>query len=53
MTEEAAKRLGFNAKGLDMDGVVRRDNLSLEESTRHLRETVLEDKVTTGDPKGE
>jgi uncharacterized protein YbjQ (UPF0145 family) len=53
MTEEAVKRLGFNAKELEADGVVSRDNLSLEESARHQGDTVSEDKVTTGDPKWE
>jgi hypothetical protein len=53
MTEEAVKRVGFNAKGLDADGVVSGDNLSLDESTRHQGDTEPEDKVTTGDPKCE
>jgi hypothetical protein len=53
MTEEAVKRVGFNAKGLNVDGVVSRDNLSLDESTRHQGDTESADKVTTGDPKCE
>jgi hypothetical protein len=53
MTEEAVKRFEFHANELDADGVVSRDNLSLEESARHLGDTVSEDKVTTGDPKCE
>jgi hypothetical protein len=53
MTEEAVKHLRFNAKELKVDGVVSRDNLSLDELTRHEGDTVLEDKVTTGEPKCE
>jgi hypothetical protein len=53
MTEVAVKCLGFNAKELEADGVVSRDNLSLDESTRHQGDTVSEDKVTTSEPKCE
>jgi hypothetical protein len=54
MMEEAVKRLEFNANELDAEGVVSRYNLSLEEeSARHQGDTMLEDKVTTGDPKCE
>ena len=54
MTEEAVKRLGFNAKELEADGVVSRDNLSLEElAHQHQGDTVLGDKISTGDPKCE
>jgi hypothetical protein len=50
MTEKIKHVKGRVALG--MDRVVSRDNLSLEESARQ-RDTVLEDKVTTGDPKCE
>ena len=55
MTEKVkVKRFEFNANEINADGVVSRDNLSLEESARHHRgDTVSEDKVTTGDPKCE
>jgi hypothetical protein len=53
MTEEAVKRVGFNAKGFDADGVVGGDNLSLDESTRHQGDTEPKDTVTIGDPKCE
>jgi hypothetical protein len=54
MEEVKVKRFEFDAKELDADGVVSRDNLSLEESAhQHQGDTVLEDKVTTGDPKCE
>ena len=54
MTEEAVKHLRFNAKELKVDGVVSRDNLSLEElAHQHQGDTVLGDKISTGDPKCE
>ena len=53
MEEVKVKRFEFDANELDADGVVSRDNLSLEESAHHQGDTVLEDKVTTGDPKCE
>ena len=52
MTEKVKRFEGRVALG--MDGVVSRDNLSLEELARHQGNTVvLKDKVTTGDPKCE